>query len=158
MYERILVAVDGSSTSKLGLEEAVKLARQPQSRLLIVHVVDQLMPYTDPVGAAYFGDLVSLMRESGRAVIKEAEDWARQHGVEPETAMEEVVGAAAAEVIVKQATQWRADLIVLGTHGRRGVKRMVMGSDAEAVVRTTPVPVLLVRTRPSRGKAKDDGR
>ena len=155
MYERILVAVDGSATAKLGLEEAVKLSRNQQSRLLIVHVVDQLAPYIDPIAAGYF-DLVSVMRESGRAVIKEAADWAREHGVEPETAMEEAV-VAAAEVIVKQATQWRADLIVLGTHGRRGVKRMVMGSDAEAVVRTTPVPVLLVRTRPSRGEAKDSG-
>ena len=48
-------------------------------------------------------------------------------------------------VIAKYAEQWPADLIVLGTHGRRGIRRLVMGSDAEYVVRTARVPVLLVR-------------
>ena len=51
------------------------------------------------------------------------------------------VGAA----IVEYAEQWPADLIVIGTHGRRGIRRLAMGSDAEFVIRTTPVPVLLVR-------------
>jgi nucleotide-binding universal stress UspA family protein len=49
------------------------------------------------------------------------------------------------EVVVEQAKVWRADLIVLGTHGRRGVGRFLLGSDAEQVARTASVPVLLVR-------------
>lgn len=57
----------------------------------------------------------------------------------------ETVGHAVADVIVEQAKKRRADLIVLGTHGRRGITRLVMGSDAEGVVRTTRMPVLLVR-------------
>ena len=61
--------------------------------------------------------------------------------------MIESFGGRAAEFIVAQAKKWGADLIVLGTHGRRGVKRLVMGSDAEQVVRTSPVPVLLVRAK-----------
>jgi nucleotide-binding universal stress UspA family protein len=61
--------------------------------------------------------------------------------------MIESFGGRAADFIVAQANKWRADLIVLGTHGRRGVKRLVMGSDAEQVVRTTRVSVLLVRSK-----------
>jgi nucleotide-binding universal stress UspA family protein len=53
------------------------------------------------------------------------------------------------DVIVKEAAQWPADLIVLGTHGRRGAGRLLLGSDAEQVLRVAPVPVLLVRHRPS---------
>jgi nucleotide-binding universal stress UspA family protein len=52
-----------------------------------------------------------------------------------------------ADVIVENAKKWRADLIVMGTHGRRGITRVVMGSDAEGVVRNTPVPVLLIRAQ-----------
>jgi nucleotide-binding universal stress UspA family protein len=59
--------------------------------------------------------------------------------------MRETVGGAAADAIVREAKKQRADLIVLGTHGRRGMRRMVMGSDAEEVVRTARVPVLLVK-------------
>jgi nucleotide-binding universal stress UspA family protein len=61
--------------------------------------------------------------------------------------MLESFGGRAADFIVEQANKWRADLIVLGTHGRRGVKRLVMGSDAEQVIRTARVPVLLVKSK-----------
>jgi nucleotide-binding universal stress UspA family protein len=66
--------------------------------------------------------------------------------------VEKFIGPVA-EIIVSQAKKQRADLIVIGTHGRRGVTRLVMGSDAEGVVRRSPVPVLLVRSREQpRGK------
>jgi nucleotide-binding universal stress UspA family protein len=51
-----------------------------------------------------------------------------------------------ADIVTRQARRWKADLIVMGTHGRRGVNRMIMGSDAELVVRNAPMPVLLVRS------------
>jgi len=149
MYQRILVAVDGSPTGKLGLEEAVEMAREQNGNLLIVHVVDPFVFWGDISTAAYAGDLLSVMRESGREVLKEAEDWAQKHGVTPKTALLETISHSTADLIVTQARKWRADLIVLGTHGRRGVRRLVLGSDAEAVVRTAPVPVLLVRARES---------
>jgi nucleotide-binding universal stress UspA family protein len=65
--------------------------------------------------------------------------------VRAKTLMRETLGGPAAYTIVRDARRQRADLIVLGTHGRRGLRRLVLGSDAEAVVRTSPVPVLLVR-------------
>ena len=61
--------------------------------------------------------------------------------------MLEHFGGQAASLIVEDAKKWKADLIVLGTHGRRGIRRLVMGSDAEEIVRTSPVPVLLVRSK-----------
>jgi nucleotide-binding universal stress UspA family protein len=66
-------------------------------------------------------------------------------GLESESVILETAGGRAADAIVAEAKAWGADLIVLGTHGRRGARRLVMGSDAEEIVRTTPVPVLLVR-------------
>jgi nucleotide-binding universal stress UspA family protein len=65
----------------------------------------------------------------------------------------ETLGHRVAELIIKQAKKWRADVIVLGTHGRRGLARVLMGSDAEIVVRESPVPVLLVRAPLRRRKA-----
>jgi len=64
--------------------------------------------------------------------------------------MIESMGASAADFIVDHARQWSADLIVMGTHGRRGLVRVAMGSDAESVVRIASVPVLLVRNTPRR--------
>ena len=87
------------------------------------------------------------MCRGGKKIIEKAEALARRNGVTPESVIIESFGGRAADFIVAQANKWRADLIVLGTHGRRGVKRLVMGSDAEQVVRTTPVPVLLVRSK-----------
>ena len=79
----------------------------------------------------------------------------RGRGIPVQTVMLETIAGPAADLIVRQAKRWRADLIVLGTHGRRGLRRLVLGSDAEQIVRTSPVPVLLVRARPAprrRGK------
>src|SRR5688572_17713439 len=76
----------------------------------------------------------------------EAESLVRQHGLEPECKLLEALGCPAGEEIVRDAEEWPADIIVMGTHGRRGIRRIVMGSDAELVLRTSPVPVLLVRS------------
>ena len=70
----------------------------------------------------------------------------RKHGIKVEPVLLETVGRRVADLIIKQAKKWRADVIVLGTHGRRGLSRLVMGSDAEVVLRETPIPVLLVRS------------
>ena len=70
----------------------------------------------------------------------------RKEGVEAESVLLESIGGPAADPIAVQARQWPADLIVMGTHGRRGLARLALGSDAEEVVRIMPVPVLLVRS------------
>ncbi|HVL35638.1 MAG TPA: universal stress protein, partial [Burkholderiales bacterium] len=97
-------------------------------------------------GAAAAGsDLVALLREDAQRILAKAQAAAKKEGVAAKTVLRETVGGPAADLIVREAKKQRADLIVLGTHGRRGMRRLVLGSDAEQVVRASPVPVLLVR-------------
>jgi nucleotide-binding universal stress UspA family protein len=151
MYKRILVPIDGSPTSKLGLSEAIRLAKQLQAKVRILHVVDEFIADTTFGSAMYYEKWVESLREGGKKTLAESEAFTRDQGIEPEAILVETVGTRAAEAIIEQARQWPADLIVLGTHGRRGMRRIVMGSDAEVVVRGAEVPVLLVRNRTEDG-------
>lgn len=146
MSRRILVPIDGSPTSNRGLAEAIKLARGQKAKLCLLHVVDERSVTLAPeMGGIYADRLLNLMRESGKKVLAKATAAARQRGIRATTILVESITRPVSDVIVGQARKWGADLIVLGTHGRRGLSRLVMGSDAEGVVRTASVPVLLVR-------------
>jgi len=145
MYQRILVPVDGSETAQLGLAEAVKLASALKSRLRLVHIVDELPAVSPQLFGAVYEGIYDKLREGGQAILAKAEDTVRTADVPAETQLVEALGGIAGEYIVREANAWSADLIVSGTHGRRGLRRIVMGSDAEFVVRHSPVPVLLVR-------------
>ena len=149
MYRKVFVPIDGSPASNVGLNEAIKLAKDQGAKLRLFHLVDEYIAVSSPDGVAFSNtdDLLESLRQGGKKIIEKAEALARRNGLTPESVMLESFGGRAADFIVQQANKWRADLIVLGTHGRRGVKRLVMGSDAEQVVRTTPVPVLLVRSK-----------
>jgi nucleotide-binding universal stress UspA family protein len=149
MYKKILVPIDGSPASNLGLNEAIRLAKDQGAKLRLFHLVDEYIAVSSPDGMAFSNtdDLLESLRQGGKKIIEKAEALAKRNGLAPESVMLESFGGRAADFIVAQAKKWGADLIVLGTHGRRGVKRLVMGSDAEQVVRTTPVPVLLVRSK-----------
>jgi len=147
MYKRILVPVDGSKTSTLGLGEAIKLARDQGAVLRLIHVVDELIMSGGMGGAtAYSGNVIEILREGGATILKDAETLVGERGGSAESVLLERFGGQAASLIVEEARNWKADLIVLGTHGRRGIRRMLMGSDAEEILRTSPVPVLLVRS------------
>ena len=148
MYKRILVPVDGSHTSTLGLSEAIKLSKAEGAKLRLIHVVDDLIMSGGFDGATdYAGDIIETLRVGGKSILKTAEVRVQRAGLNSESVMLEHFGAHAAALIVEDAKKWKADLIVLGTHGRRGIKRLVMGSDAEEIVRTSPVPILLVRSK-----------
>jgi nucleotide-binding universal stress UspA family protein len=148
MYKKILVAVDGSATSLRGLNEAIKVAKGGDGQLMLVHVVNELVMAADYVPSVYYEGLFQSLRESGAKVLEQAVAIARRAAVSAEQRLLETVGGRAADEIVRQAKEWPADLIVMGTHGRRGLKRLVMGSDAELVLRHSPVPLLLVRDNP----------
>jgi nucleotide-binding universal stress UspA family protein len=145
MYKRLLVPVDGSSTALLGLTEAIRLAKQLTASLRIVHIVDEFVADSTLGPTVYYDKWVEALRGGGRTTLADAQSFAQRQDIQPEAVLIETIGRRAADVIVEQAKQWPADLIVMGTHGRRGVRRIVMGSDAELVVRSSPVPVLLVR-------------
>ncbi len=146
MYARILVPVDGSPTAAGGLDEAIALTRLSGGRLRLLHAVDDLSKATDIAGEVVHGfDLFEKHRVTGRAILAAALAHAARGGICADAVMVEYSLRTVADVVVEHATAWPADLVVLGTHGRQGVDRLLCGSDAEQVVRTSPVPVLLVR-------------
>jgi nucleotide-binding universal stress UspA family protein len=149
MYKRILVPVDGSTTSMNGLEKAIRLSKVSGAKLRILHVVDGIAFSREH---SMFTATAEKFRESGRKLIKEAMAQARKQEVRAESRMVENLTGRAADTIVKEAAKWNADVIVMGTHGRRGFNRLVLGSDAELVVRAAASPVLLVQ--PSRAKRR----
>ena len=144
MYHNILVPVDGSETAERALREAIPLARELSSRLRVVHVVNAA-PWIAEGTTAVIDDLVTQLRSTGESIVHEAKAAARSAGIEVDDRVIEAIGEPAGEIIISQAKDWPADLIVCGTHGRRGLKRLIMGSDAEYIVRHSPVPVLLIR-------------
>ena len=145
MYNHILVPVDGSETSLLGLQHAILLAKDQKAALRLLHVVHDYLLADGRHALVISGELLKDLRERGQTILRDAASLARKQGVEAETESVESPMGPVGGVIADYAEQWPADLIVLGTHGRRGIRRLVMGSDAEYVVRTTPAPVLLVR-------------
>jgi nucleotide-binding universal stress UspA family protein len=149
MYQRILVTVDTSSTAQCGLREAIRLAADQKARLLILHVVDDFTTLVEVPSAGVYDELIRKLRQAGLDALAKARRLAEEASVHTETLLREVTGKRVAEVIVDQCKQHACDLIVMGTHGRRGLGRLTMGSDAEEVVRTTTVPVLLVRDVPA---------
>lgn len=147
MYERILVPVDGSPTSNLGLAEAIKLGKLTGARLLLLHAVDIAAVSVTPEAAAATPALFDAMRDAGTEILARARATAETAGARVETVLVDTLVGRVSDLVVEQAKSWRADLIVIGTHGRRGVSRLLIGSDAEQVVRASPVPVLLVRAK-----------
>jgi nucleotide-binding universal stress UspA family protein len=148
MYQKILVPVDGSATSDLGLNEATKLAKLTGARVRLLHVVDVLslaIAGEGMVGSA--GDVLAAVRESGRTILQRAESSVQAAALGVDTVLLDNTAGRVAEIVADEAASWGADLIVLGTHGRRGVGRLILGSDAEQVLRLAPVPVLLVRDK-----------
>ncbi len=144
MYQRIMVAVDGSNTSTKGLKEAIALAKDQGAKLAIVHVIDIVVVF----GAGQFpGTYIEATRELARDVLEASRKAAVEAGIEPEMQSPEIVtsGYHVADTIAQLARDWNADLLVIGTHGRRGVNRLLIGSVAERVVRMSPCPLLLVR-------------
>ena len=161
MFKRILVAVDGSATAHRGLKAAVALAKDQAAALDIVHVIDEaaMIPYLGDsayVPAEYIEAMLEDLRKTGNAVLAKALKEAREAGVSATPALVESRGSTVAHAILRQARRLRPDVIVLGTHGRRGLRRFVMGSDAETVLRESSVPVLLVRPRGRLGATATD--
>ena len=145
MYRRILVPVDGSETGEKALQHAAHLAAACSAEVRLLHITDALA-YCSGLEPAevYIRDVLPAMREAGRHILAQARATLLNAGRPCDVRQEESRGRRVAELIVAHAKQWPADLIVMGTHGRRGFNRLLMGSDAELVARAAPVPVLLV--------------
>jgi len=147
MYQRILVAVDGSPTSDLALHEAIQLAKALKSQLRLVHAMDAIgsgwytAGYSDPT------EMWELMTKIGHDILAKAMATVTEAKIMVDTKLVETssLGLRIPEVINDEANTWPADLIVLGTHGRRGLSNVLLGSVAEGIVRIADKPVLLIR-------------
>jgi nucleotide-binding universal stress UspA family protein len=143
MYKRILVPLDGSEPSNAALEEALKFARHGGAALRLVHVCEPLS-YILAEGPM---DLIESVRQEGTRVLQEAETRVRAGGVTVESSLIDAGDRRVAAVVAEDAGRSGCDLIMMGTHGRRGFEHLVVGSVAEGVIRRATVPVLLVRSR-----------
>jgi nucleotide-binding universal stress UspA family protein len=141
-FRKILVPVDGSETSHRALTMALQMARDAGGKVRLVHCMDELA-YLG--GFEYSGAYLGQVRDGATRLLTEAPEICGSAGVEAETQLVERPGQRLGETMAEQARQWDADLIVVGTHGRRGIGRVLLGSGAEQITRLSPVPVLPIR-------------
>lgn len=149
MYKHILFASDGSPASDKALNEAVRLVHDGAEIRVLTVVTDPVAAYASPYGLAFDAGLVrNAAIESGRAALQSTLDKLTAQGVKTSgdlLDLTEMVSGNIAAAILQEAAAWPADLIVVGTHGRRGLRRFFLGSVAEELARTSPLPLLLVR-------------
>jgi len=145
VFSRIVVAVDGGELSDLALGTALRLAKDQHAKVRVVHVADVLPPAG--LGAEYMDYELyqSSVRKAAQDVVTAAMAKAREAGAEAEPVVVETVTHDAGDGVVAEGERWGADLIVMGTHGRTGLGKLLLGSVAEEVVRHASCPVLLVR-------------
>ena len=155
MVKRILIPVDGSDTSNKALVAGLSMARETSASVRLVHTVNE-MAYLAGMDAygTYSADVAGMMREGGAKVLTDAMAIAQSAGVEASQVLSDEPGQRLGEAVTASAKLWNADLVVVGSHGRRGLGRVLLGSGAEQILRLAPVPVLVIRG----GAAESDGR
>ncbi|APW98077.1 stress response protein [Halobiforma lacisalsi AJ5] len=143
MYDRILVPTDGSSEVERALEYGFDLAEAHDATARVIYVVNAANYGGLPMETAWEG-ISDALRDEGREAVSRARELAPE-----DLAVEtEVLEGAPSRIIVDQASTGDCDLIVMGTHGRGGIDRLLLGSVTERVVRRAPVPVLTVHVDP----------
>ena len=146
MYQRILVPIDGSNVSRLGVERAIEMGRMTGARIRIVHALDELdLASGFERGVTYFRDVLPRRRREAERLVADARPQVVAAGIAADSVVMDCFACRTADVVLEAARSWQADLIVIGTHGRRGPSRWFIGSHAEDVVRGATVPVLLIR-------------
>lgn len=148
MYQKIFVAIDDSPTSQNALIEAIHIAKTSNAALCIAHAADESMLAQHGMGLGSYIDIErtkQAIRETSQRLLEESLQQALAAGVSATTSLLEATDKRVAEQVASGAEAYGADLIVVGTHGRRGVARMLVGSVAENLVRIASVSLLMVR-------------
>lgn len=141
MYRSILCPVDGGEVSSRGLNEALRLAKYHNATVYFLYVLD-----LGPLVQYPFGDeALTSLRRIGQGIVDDALSAARSQDVPAQGSMVEIDKGRVGPAVVAQAERLAPDLIVMGTHGRQGLSRLLLGSDAATVVSKTRAPVLLVK-------------
>ncbi len=149
MYSNILVPIDGSEASDAGVAEALGVAARMGASVRFFNVIDlNYLARTGGDGTSFHSSqLADLSRKEAATLLDQALERASAAGVKAEAGSVEIMTGRPADEIVLEAGRCEAELIVMGTHGHRGLRRAMLGSDAESVVRHAAVPVLLVPLR-----------
>lgn len=152
MYTRILVAVDGSNTSRRAFEAALALAKSHGAVLRPFYVVENTPMYFEAPG--YDPSILrNRLIEEGKELRAEFAKEMAEQGVKGDPAVSEASSLGdVSDIVLKAAAEFNADLLVMGTHGRRGVQRLILGSVAEGCVRQATIPVLLIPSAASQKK------
>ena len=140
MYKRILVATDGSDTADRAVAHAIALAGEQGAAVRFVTVVNPRITGWGEFAGAEIDSLIDEARE----ILAKADEHARAAGLAPDSTPVEACERHIGQVIAQEALDWGADLVVMGTHGRKGVTRLVLGSVAEVALRMSRVPVLTI--------------
>jgi len=146
MFLRVLFGTDFSHASRPAFRRAVALARQSRGRLLIVHVVPSGMPMGAEgyVTARMYQEMETAIRKSAQKQLDRLVAQAKKAGVAVRGLL---LTGAAPEAIALTARKERSDVVIVGTHGRTGLDRLLAGSVASRIVGTAPCPVMTVRPR-----------
>ncbi|CAJ0793487.1 Nucleotide-binding universal stress protein, UspA family [Ralstonia mannitolilytica] len=147
MYQRILLAIDGSHASYLALHQAIEVSKATGAEVEALFVADCSDVTFDMVGTdsiAYARQVVEYGRDTLAEVAKRLDAAGVKYSIK--LLEKSIAPGQISATIVAEANETATDLIVLGTHGRRGLKHLVLGSVAEGVVRKTNKPVLMVRS------------
>ncbi|MFM0326874.1 universal stress protein [Caballeronia glebae] len=144
MFKRILVAIDGSRTSERAFTTAIDLAVTHQAVVQPYYVVEAGPMYLDVLGYDP-SSLHSSLMEQGASLARETADQMKARGVAGEVVtIEATASDDVASLIVNAAHAFNADLLIMGTHGRKGFQRLILGSVAERCLRQATLPVLLI--------------
>jgi nucleotide-binding universal stress UspA family protein len=145
-FRHILVPIDGSPISDKALDEAIRLAIFSGAKITLLHVMDDLRHVTGfESGINCVQQVVPWMRAAGESLLAKEGEKVLARGLQVECVLIAEGPGRICEYVAEHARISQADLIVLGSHGRRGVKRVLLGSDADQIIRYAPVPVLVVR-------------
>ena len=139
-FRKVLVAVDSSPLAVHAADVGAELARALGAELAFIHVVDLAVGFLPDTGVPA-GELVALAEKSGKELLEQF----RRRLPEATVPLEFMTTGKPAKEIVKAAREWPAEVIVIGSHGRGGVKRVLLGSVAEGVMRHAECPVLVIR-------------
>lgn len=146
MYFRILAALDGSPASERALREAIGLAVALRSELVLLHVVEDPAPWLPgAVDLHDEGERHRALADFGHVLLQRAADAAAGAGAKAEPVQREAGRVNIARTILDEAAARECGLVVLGSHGRRGLTPLPLGGDADGVVATATMPVLIVR-------------
>ncbi|MCD6145434.1 MAG: universal stress protein [Methanosarcinales archaeon] len=141
LYKKILIATDGSDNTRKAIKYGIELARIADADVYAVYVLDAGAFAALPMDAAW-ESMYELLRTEGSEALKYVEDAGSEAGVPVEGV---ILDGHPAHEIVDYATENEIDLIVMGTLGRTGLDRILLGSVASKVVHTSDIPVMIIR-------------